>query len=128
MVLAGFISVIPQVYWPGAAQAEAGGPPLTGEPCAPALDALHADLTQHLITSMGDASLAADPSEQSAAHLSFFARWDERHHSLATTCANVPAYSVLLRLRHAIEGELDRVGSDVAPLARDTAHALAASR
>jgi hypothetical protein len=114
--VAALISVLPQVFWPGdAASAEAAIPP---ESCGERLRTLHAEL----LTGASD-EVAAASDVPSAARSRWLHGWDERYRALERPCSGRTSYSLLLRLRHAIEDDLRWIRGD-ASLARDVVLAL----
>jgi hypothetical protein len=110
---AGFLSVVPQIFWPAAAY---GVPPESPASCPDAIAALRSDLLEEA------ASRVRAPGE--AAVRPFLEPWDERYRALEASCGAQPSYALLARLRYRVEEHLLRFEADVAPLDEDTLRAI----
>lgn len=106
----GFVSVIPQVFWPEAAEVD---PSIS---CADGLRDLRAELLgwagEHV------ASGGAEDPGPARARLS---RWDLRHRGLETRCAAAgeeDAWVLLARMRERLQGTLERFDDEEGALAR----------
>lgn len=113
---AGFVSVIPQIFWPADAYGTERTEPSFG--CPDALRALHTDLLR------GAADHARDLGRDPAAP--FLADWDQRYRALEPSCGDTSSYALLARLRYGVEEHLLRFDADLAPLAAETLRAIEA--
>lgn len=116
VIAAGFISVVPQIFWPSAASGVA--PAEATRDCPGALRALHSDL----LSGAGDRT--RDPGSDPIAP--FLERWDERYRALEAPCGDLPSYALLERLRYGVEEHLLRFEAEQAPLAAETLRAIEA--
>lgn len=111
--ISGFVSVIPQVFWP--AEAARVEPATPEEGCGPALHTLYDDLLD--LSARHVRPEAGDPSDALAA-------WDHRFLALSAACGSHRGYHPLARLRHGTEDELGRLASTQTLLAADTLVAI----
>jgi hypothetical protein len=111
---AGFVSVVPQVFWP----AEASNISSFGDSsdCPAALAALYRDLMD------GAAERLRTP--RSGATQSWLDRWDRRYRDLQGACGHLRSYSLLARLRYGLEEDLLRFEAFRLDLADETLAAL----
>jgi hypothetical protein len=110
---AGFISVIPQVFWPAEAL---GVAPEERPDCAVSLAELRTDVLREAGSRARDPG--ADPDRP------FLEGWDERYRALEAPCGDLPAYALLARLRYGVEEHIQRFETEQAPLAADTLRAI----
>ena len=114
----GFVSVVPQVFWPersaSPSDLRAEGP----AGCRVALVALQAELMEQTARDTA--------AEAPRAPHAWLEGWDARYRSLASPCGDVAGYSLLARLRYAVEEHLSRFEAEVAPRASESRRALEA--
>lgn len=113
----GFVSVVPQVFWPAEAYGVARAVPPS---CPDALEVLRSDLLE------AAASSIRAPGEEPVRP--FLDPWDERYRALEASCGAAPSYALLARLRYRVEEHLLRYEAEVAPLDEDTRRALQGAR
>ncbi len=116
VISAGFISVIPQVFWPAEASGIDRADPAFG--CSDALRELRSDLLR------GAADRTRDPSLDSGAP--FLEDWDQRYRALEAPCGARHSYALLARLRYGVEEHFLRFEAELAPLAAETLRAIEA--
>ncbi|MFW6050851.1 MAG: hypothetical protein ACODAU_06735 [Myxococcota bacterium] len=113
-VIAGFVSVVPQVFWPGAAAwAHAWAP----DRCDEGLRALRSDLLDYASQVVTGRSTTAEPGIDR-----WLGRWDQRHIAMADRCESGPeadAHAALGRLRHRMETFLRRYDHEQGRLTRE---------
>lgn len=112
---AGFISVIPQVFWPADAYGVSPETPPHG--CAFAFRELHDDLLR-------TAEAHHDPRSNPLAP--FLREWDERYRALESSCGHLHSYTLLSRVRYRLEEHLLRFDAELAPLSAATLRAIEA--
>lgn len=113
----GLISVVPQVFWPEAAEVDAS---------VRCVDGLR-ELRRELLAFAGE-HVAAGGSEQPRRVRDFLARWDLRHRGLEARCtseAESDAWVALARMRERLQGTLERFDQNEGALARSVDSTLA---
>ncbi len=110
---AGFISVVPQVFWPAEAYRVPAETPPNG--CGAAFRELHGDLLRLTET-------RHDPTSNPLAP--FLRPWDERYRALESSCGHLHSYTLLSRLRYRLEEDLLRFDTELAPLSAATLRAI----
>jgi hypothetical protein len=110
---AGFVSAIPQIFWPAEAY---GIAPIESADCGIELATLHDDLLADAAQRVGAADgSSADP---------FLEPWDERYRALERSCGSHDAYPLLARLRYRVEEHLLLLLADEAALSAATLSAI----
>lgn len=113
----GFVSVIPQVFWPEGADID----PAIG--CADGLR----DLRGELLAFAGE-HVAAGGSDQPSRVRGYLQRWDLRHRGLEARCQSADesdAWVRLGRMRERLQGTLERFDEEEGALARHVDSTLA---
>lgn len=113
----GLVSVIPQVFWPEAAEIDAS------VRCADGLR----DLRAELLAFAGE-HVAAGGSERPGRVRDYLARWDLRHRGLEARCTGAgedEAWVALGRMRERLQGTLERFDENEGALARSVDSTLA---
>lgn len=112
---AGFVSAVPQIFWPGVAL---GIPQIEPRHCTAEIEALRTDLLSTAGRHVREPG--AEPLRP------FLDPWDERYRALEASCGALPSYGLLARLRYRVEEHLLRFEADVASLDEDTRRAIEA--
>ena len=97
-------SVVPQIFWPGAAAQ------FEEHDCATALGGLRNELVSAAGACVGETTDVA--AFQAAAR-----GFDDRYHALSDACGDAPGYQELLALRYALATQIERYATEVRPLA-----------
>lgn len=104
----GLSSIIPQIFWPnGDAHSDAAS-------CRPALRELRDELLARTRQSIASASSDTERPEL----LSWFDRWDQRLYEARSACNKGDendAWVELVRLRHGMQGLVERAGREQSP-------------
>ena len=110
LITVGLSSIIPQIFWPAGDVA-----PSAAQSCSAELRALQKELLERA----SERIAFADSGDESA-QLSFFERWDERHDRVRKTCREdeQSASRELARVRHGLQGLLERFDNEQAPRLR----------
>ena len=128
LITVGLSSIIPQIFWPGSAAHGEGA----AADCTESLRALRKELLAR-----ASERIAKPHAEPEDAQLVFFEHWDERHFAARASCqSDEKAWTELGRLRHGMQGLLDRFEREQSPrllrleqlLGADDAHAHLSGR
>src|SRR5687768_6532988 len=111
IVVVGFWSVVPQVFWPSYPAAAARAMP---EDCATGVRMLRDELLDRAAGHAENGFIEGDASIDR-----WFESWDDRHHAMSPRCRGEKrgAWRDLARLRHRIDASLRRNHRDHAELA-----------
>src|SRR5687767_9319640 len=122
VVVAGFRSVVPQVFWPSYPAAAARAMP---EDCREGLRLLRDEMLRRAAEHAEGGYLQGDEAIDA-----WMNDWDDRHHAMSPRCRDGErdAWRDLARLRHRIDASLRRDHRDHAELAASLRDALGESR
>ena len=107
LVTVGLSSIIPQIFWP------AGDVQPTATSCGPALSELRTQLLTRISQNIASPSSGADHEEL----VTWFSDWDRKLFEAKPSCRDTerPAWRELTRLRHGMQGLIERFEREEAP-------------